>query len=65
MFKKVIGAVLGYQLSRNYRNVDGPAGAALGAVAASLVGRMTTAGLVGALVGGYATKRLLERQRHP
>lgn len=65
MLKKIIGAALGYQVSRNYRNVNGPAGAALGAMAASVIGRMTTAGLVGALVGGYATKRLLERRHHP
>lgn len=62
MLKKMLGATLGYYASRSSRNVNGPAGAALGAVAASVIGRMTTAGLVGALVGGYATKRLLKRR---
>lgn len=65
MLKKLIGAALGYRVSRKSRNLNGPAGAALGAVAASVIGRMTMAGLAGALAGGYATRRLMDRRhRH-
>lgn len=61
MLKNILGAAAGYAASKNLRSIDGAAGATLGAVAASVIARMSLIGLAGALAGGYLVKNYLER----
>ncbi|API58385.1 hypothetical protein BSL82_02915 [Tardibacter chloracetimidivorans] len=61
MLKNILGAAAGYAASKNLRSIDGAAGATLGAVAASVIARMSLIGLAGVLAGGYLVKNYLER----
>jgi hypothetical protein len=62
MIGKLIGAMAGAKLSEHARSVNGPGGAMLGVAAVALARRMGPLGWIAAAAGGYALKRMGERQ---
>jgi hypothetical protein len=62
MIGKILGALAGAKLSQHARSVNGPGGAVLGAAAVALARRMGPMGWVAAAAGGYALKRMAEKQ---
>ena len=62
MLGKIIGAVAGAQAAKQFRNVDGRAGAVLGAAAVAMARRMGVKGLIATAAGGYALKRLSQKR---
>lgn len=65
MIGKILGAVAGAKLSQHARSVNGPGGAILGAAAVALGRRMGPLGWIAAAAGGYALKRMAEKQNRP
>ena len=65
MLGKIVGAIAGQRLSRQISGIDGPAGAALGIAAATVMRRVGPLGLIAATVGGYALKRHFDKQQGP
>jgi len=62
MIGKIIGAVAGAQAGKMANGLSGPGGAVAGVVAATVVRRLGLVGLVAAVGGGYALKRLSEKE---
>jgi len=63
MIGRLIGAVAGAQAAKHSRNIDGPAGAVLGAVAVPLIARMSLPALVVIGGGAYLAKRVLDKRK--
>jgi hypothetical protein len=63
MIGKLIGAIAGAKAAEHARGVNGPGGAALGAVAVVLARRFGPMGMIAAAAGGYALKRYNEKRQ--
>lgn len=61
MIGKIIGAVIGGQVAKNTRGLDGPAGAAIGFIAPAILRRVSLPGMLALAAGGYAAKKYAER----
>lgn len=63
MLGKIIGARMGQELARRTSNLSTTAGAAIGAVAPTVLRRVGIPALVVLGVGGFAVKKLLDRRK--
>ncbi|TCD04126.1 hypothetical protein EYB45_09445 [Erythrobacteraceae bacterium CFH 75059] len=63
MIGKIVGAFVGGQLAKQSRNLGGPAGAALGFLAPTLLRRMSLPGMIALAAGGYAAKKYAGKGR--
>jgi hypothetical protein len=69
MIGRIIGAMAGAKAAEHSRNIGGATGALLGAVAVPLVPRLIRRlgpiGWIAAAAGGYALKRMNDKQAKP
>ena len=63
MLRKMVGAIVGYQASQYTRQINGPAGAALGAITPVVIRRLGIVGVMGLAAGTYLAARVLEQRR--
>jgi len=63
MIGKLIGAAAGAQAAKHSRNIDGPAGAVLGAIAVPLIARMSLPALAVLGGGAYLAKRVMDKRK--
>jgi hypothetical protein len=59
MIGKIIGALAGSRIAKSSRDIDGPAGAALGVAAATVLRRASVPAVVAMAAGGYFLKRYM------
>ena len=62
MIGKIIGAVVGDRVAKQTRGVGGPAGAALGVVAATAIRRLSLPAMVVLGAGGYFAKKHFDKR---
>lgn len=62
MIGKVFGAVLGGKVAQHVRGIEGPTGAAIGALAPAVLRRLSLPAMVALGVGGYLAKKAIDRQ---
>lgn len=63
MIGKIVGAVAGSKIARRSKEIDGPAGAALGVIAATVLRRASLPVLVVMTAGGYFLKRYVDGRK--
>lgn len=62
MIGKIIGAYVGDKIARQTHTVGGPAGAALGVVATTILRRMSLPAMIALGAGGYVAKRFFDQK---
>lgn len=64
MIGRIVGALAGRSMARNMPGgMGGMGGMALGAALPTLARRMGPMGMIAAAAGGYAVKRMIDKQR--
>ena len=63
MIGKIIGGLAGAQASKHFSSIGGTSGAVLGALAVPVISRMRWPALIVLGAGGYAVKKLLDREK--
>ena len=65
MIGKIIGAYVGDRLAKRTSAVGGATGAAMGVAATALLRRLSLPAMAAIAAGGYAAKKMGERQTNP
>lgn len=63
MIGKVIAAYVGDRLAKKTKILNGPAGAAIGVAATSILRRMSLPAMIALGAGGYVAKKLADKGR--
>ncbi|MCB2076308.1 MAG: hypothetical protein KDE55_01280 [Novosphingobium sp.] len=63
MIGKIIGAIAGSQVAKTTRGIEGPAGAAVGVIAAAALRRMSWPAIVALSAGGYLAKKFIDGRK--
>ena len=63
MIKRLIGAAVGRQAAKHTEAVGGTGGAILGALAVSLIARLSIPTMLAVTAGGYISKRLYDKRQ--
>lgn len=65
MIGKIFGAVVGSKVAQHVRGVEGPTGAAIGALVPMVLRRISLPAMVALGVGGYFAKKVMDRNAPP
>ena len=65
MIGKILGAFAGAEASKYTKSIGGTGGAILGALAVPVISRMRIPALLALGAGGYAAKKLIDKEKKP